>query len=122
MIFFQNYILMVLLKMKEIFLCDQNFFLLKSVTSRNSLDTLFGSFFFLIYIPLIYCMCLHWNKDLKDRFHLCFKTHYPTSSPQIIFFLAVFNSHRICGNKYQMKEGKKKGEGNSIVVIRLLWK
>lgn len=59
MIFFQNYILMVLLKMKEIFLCDQNFFLLKSVTSRNSLDTLFGSFFFNIYtIDLLHVFTL----------------------------------------------------------------
>lgn len=53
-------------------------------------------------------MCLHWNRDLKDHFHLCFKTHYPTASPQIMFFLAVFNSRCICGNKYQMKEEKKK--------------
>lgn len=57
--FFQNYILVVLLKMKEIFLCDQNFFLSKSVTSSNSVDTLFGSFFFYIYtIDLLHVFTL----------------------------------------------------------------
>lgn len=116
--FFSELHFNVVLKMKIIFLCGENGIFFFQICYFKELSRY--TFWLFFFVPFIYCMCLHWNRDLKDHFHLCFKTHNPTTSPQIIFFLAVFNSHCICSNKYWMK--KKRRWRQSIVVIRLLWK